>query len=130
VAAGARSSASAADSGAAREGRARRGLRAWTLLSAEGREAFRERLSVGETEWSRGRVWALWKTLAACSGTLGDGDDGAASARRVLAEICSEYKAGSPSGVPSHGELKGHLVEAPSASRMWCPSSRRAAVRP
>jgi aminoglycoside phosphotransferase (APT) family kinase protein len=70
---------------------------AWTLLSAEGREAFRERLSVGETEWSRGRGWALWKTLAACSGTSGDGDDGPRAARRVLAEICSEYKAGSPS---------------------------------
>jgi len=64
---------------------------AWTLLTAEGRRAFRERLSAGEAEWSRGRGWALWKTLATCAYTLGNDDEEAAGARRILGEIFSEY---------------------------------------
>ncbi|MFG3711043.1 aminoglycoside phosphotransferase family protein [Micromonospora sp. NPDC047730] len=67
---------------------------AWTLLTADGRQAFRERLSVGEATWARGRGWALWKTLVTCANTLGDADESAASALRVLAEIFSEYTAG------------------------------------
>ena len=64
---------------------------AWTLLTAEARQAFRERLSEGEAAWARGRGWALWKTLATCARTMGDGDEEVASARRVLGEIFSEY---------------------------------------
>jgi aminoglycoside phosphotransferase (APT) family kinase protein len=64
---------------------------AWTLLTAEGRQALRGRLSPGKAEWARGRGWALWKTLATCAYTLGDGAGNAASARRVLGEIFSEY---------------------------------------
>ncbi|MEO3891285.1 aminoglycoside phosphotransferase family protein [Nonomuraea sp. B5E05] len=67
---------------------------AWTLLTAEGRQAFRERLSVGEAAWARGRGWALWKTLATYAYTVGDDDEEAASARRVLDEIFSEYATG------------------------------------
>jgi aminoglycoside phosphotransferase (APT) family kinase protein len=63
---------------------------AWTLLTAEGRQAFRERLAVGPAEWARGRGWALWKTLASYASTLGD-DEEAASARHVLGEILSGY---------------------------------------
>jgi aminoglycoside phosphotransferase (APT) family kinase protein len=74
---------------------------AWTLLAAEGRQAFRELLPVGEAEWARGRGWALWKTLAACAYTLGDDDEEAVGARRVLGEIFSEYAAGSPSAAPT-----------------------------
>ena len=51
---------------------------AWTLLTAEGRAAFRERLEVDDAAWARGRGWALWKALA-------DGTD------RVLDEIATEY---------------------------------------
>jgi aminoglycoside phosphotransferase (APT) family kinase protein len=68
---------------------------AWTLLTAEGRQAFRERLSVGAAAWARGRGWALWKTLATFAYTLGDDEEEAAGARRVLGEIFSEYAAGS-----------------------------------
>jgi len=60
---------------------------AWTLLTAEGRAAFRERLSVDAAMWARGRGWALWKTLAACARTVGRADEEATSARRVLGEI-------------------------------------------
>jgi aminoglycoside phosphotransferase (APT) family kinase protein len=62
---------------------------AWTLLTADGRQAFRERLPGGEAAWARGRGWALWKTLATCAYTLGDDDKEATSARRVLGEIFS-----------------------------------------
>lgn len=63
---------------------------AWTLLTAEGRQMFRERLPVRPAEWARGRGWALWKTLATYAYTLGDEKE-AASARHVLSEIFSEY---------------------------------------
>lgn len=68
---------------------------AWTLLTAEGRRAFRERLPAGAAAWARGRGWALWKTLATCAHTLGDDGQEAVSARRVLGEIFSEYAADS-----------------------------------
>ena len=59
---------------------------AWTLLTADGRAAFRERLSVDEASWARGRGWALWKTLVTCSHDPQD-----AGALRVLGEIFTEY---------------------------------------
>lgn len=62
---------------------------AWTLLTAEGREVFRHRLSVDAPMWARGRGWALWKTLAACASDPGDAD-----ARRILSEIFTDYTAG------------------------------------
>lgn len=61
---------------------------AWTLLTAGGRRAFRERLSAGEPEWARGRGWALWKALVTCAWTA-DGE-----ARRVLDGILAEYASG------------------------------------
>jgi aminoglycoside phosphotransferase (APT) family kinase protein len=67
---------------------------AWTLLTADGRQTFRERLSVGAAAWARGRGWALWKTLAACASTVGATNEEAASAQGVLGEIFSDYSAG------------------------------------
>ncbi len=66
---------------------------AWTLLTAEGRQAFRDRLSVDAESWARGRGWALWKALATCRYTHEDPEDAEdfASARRTLDEIFSEY---------------------------------------
>ncbi|MFI9456384.1 aminoglycoside phosphotransferase family protein [Amycolatopsis sp. NPDC052450] len=68
---------------------------AWTLLSTDGRQAFRDRLSVDDAAWARGRGWALWKTLVACARTRGRAGEEAADARRVLGEIFSEYSTGS-----------------------------------
>ncbi len=65
---------------------------AWTLLTADGRRAFRQRLSVDDATWARGRGWALWKTLVTCSYTLDDSDDSPADALRILGEVFSEYK--------------------------------------
>jgi aminoglycoside phosphotransferase (APT) family kinase protein len=58
---------------------------AWTLVGVDGREVFRERLSVDSAMWARGRGWALWKTLAVYP---------SGGARRVLGEIFAEYRAG------------------------------------
>jgi aminoglycoside phosphotransferase (APT) family kinase protein len=63
---------------------------AWTLLTAEGRRAFRERLSVDEPDWARGRGWALWKALV----TSARAGEEAANARRVLDEILTEFISG------------------------------------
>jgi len=64
---------------------------AWTLLTAEGRHAFRETLAVDQAAWSRGRGWALWKTLATCAYTPDAVDEEADTARRVLDGIIAEY---------------------------------------
>ncbi len=48
---------------------------AWTLLTPEGREAFRDRLAVDTPTWTRGRGWALWKAVATCRSTCEDPDD-------------------------------------------------------
>ena len=70
---------------------------AWSLLTPDGRQAFRRRLSVDEATWARGRGWALWKTLTTCASSPGDCDEAAVNARRVLAEIFAEYLADGPS---------------------------------
>jgi aminoglycoside phosphotransferase (APT) family kinase protein len=66
---------------------------AWTLLTVDGRQAFRNRLAVDTSTWTRGRGWALWKTLATCSSTFEDPEDADAfeQATRVLDVILGEY---------------------------------------
>ncbi|SCF45461.1 aminoglycoside phosphotransferase family protein [Micromonospora mirobrigensis] len=71
---------------------------AWTLLTAQGRRAFRGRLCVDAASWARGRGWALWKTLTACARTVDGADD--PDAFRVLDEIFSEYADGTPPSGP------------------------------
>ncbi|SCK46926.1 aminoglycoside phosphotransferase family protein [Streptomyces sp. WMMB 322] len=67
---------------------------AWTLLSGESREAFREAMSAGghvdAATWARGRGWALWKALISLAGFMGDGADSDAAA--VLDAVLSEYE--------------------------------------
>ncbi|MFG1641516.1 aminoglycoside phosphotransferase family protein [Amycolatopsis sp. NPDC049252] len=60
---------------------------AWTLLTAEGRQVFRERLSLDDATWARGRGWALWKTLVTCAQANSESVD----AWRALGEIFTEY---------------------------------------
>jgi aminoglycoside phosphotransferase (APT) family kinase protein len=68
---------------------------AWTLLTADGRQVFRKRLTVDDATWARGRGWALWKTLASCPATSEDPEDAEefANAQRILGEVFSEYTA-------------------------------------
>jgi len=65
---------------------------AWTLLTPDGRQAFRERLSVDAASWARGRGWALWKALATCSYTAEAAEDAEefATAKRVLDAILED----------------------------------------
>ncbi len=65
---------------------------AWTLLTTEGRQAFRERLAVDDATWERGRGWALWKALATCRYTLEDPEslDDFEDAMRVVGVLLNE----------------------------------------
>jgi aminoglycoside phosphotransferase (APT) family kinase protein len=62
---------------------------AWTLLTDDGRQAFRDELGVDRASWRRGRGWALWKAVATCSYTYEEPDDSAefAQAQQVLDAI-------------------------------------------
>jgi hypothetical protein len=62
---------------------------AWTLLTDDGRQAFRDELAVDQATWRRGRGWALWKAVATCSSTHEDPDGSAqlAEAEQVLDAI-------------------------------------------
>ncbi|SCE69121.1 Predicted kinase, aminoglycoside phosphotransferase (APT) family [Micromonospora matsumotoense] len=73
---------------------------AWTLLTADGRRVLRERLSVDDATWARGRGWALWKTLVNYANAP-DESEAAAISRRILDEIFAEYTTGGRSkGLP------------------------------
>ncbi len=76
---------------------------AWTLLTSDGRRAFRDQLSVDAGSWARGRGWALWKTLATYSHTHDDPEAKMESldAKRVLGEILSEYSGTGPASPTS-----------------------------
>ncbi|GAA4893247.1 aminoglycoside phosphotransferase (APT) family kinase protein [Stackebrandtia albiflava] len=69
---------------------------AWTLLTAEGRRVFRERLSVDDDTWARGRGWALWKALTTCANTYADPEDAAefTEAGHTLDAILSDIPSG------------------------------------
>lgn len=73
---------------------------AWTLLTVDGRQAFRARLSVDDATWARGRGWALWKTLVNVA-SVPDQSEAATTSRRILGEIFAEYANGDRSkGLP------------------------------
>ncbi|WP_181766336.1 aminoglycoside phosphotransferase family protein [Streptomyces albidus (ex Kaewkla and Franco 2022)] len=61
---------------------------AWTFLSGESRQAFREALGVDSATWARGRGWTLWKALV----TLADPGSGGEWARRSLESVFDEYE--------------------------------------
>ncbi|MEJ7831465.1 MAG: aminoglycoside phosphotransferase family protein [Nocardioides sp.] len=65
---------------------------AWTLLTRDARQVFRDRLAVDDATWERSRGWALWKTLSTCSYTYDDVAEAEdfAHARRVLNGILGD----------------------------------------
>lgn len=108
---------------------------AWTLLTAEGRQAFRERLAVDDVTWARGRGWALWKMLAPGFYTY-DASDGAAVYARsshALREIFTEYESqkitpGWPCAEPAQvrrDRRDGHQIRRSSSSVSAGTSSER-----
>jgi aminoglycoside phosphotransferase (APT) family kinase protein len=68
---------------------------AWTLLTDDGRQAFRDELAVDRASWRRGRGWALWKAVVTCAYTHEDPDDAAelAHAEQVLDAIFGDHAA-------------------------------------
>jgi aminoglycoside phosphotransferase (APT) family kinase protein len=59
---------------------------AWTLLSGESRQAFRDTLAIDDATWARGRGWALWKALITLAGTPAD-----ASSRHVIDQVLADH---------------------------------------
>lgn len=67
---------------------------AWTLLGRPGRRVLRERLGVDDATWSRGRGWALWKSLSQLAGAIDDGEVTARDrARDVVERILADFGA-------------------------------------
>jgi aminoglycoside phosphotransferase (APT) family kinase protein len=64
---------------------------AWTVLSGTSRDAFRVRLGLDPSTWTRGRGWALWKALISYAGALHNDRGAAAEAKRVIDEVLIEY---------------------------------------
>ena len=64
---------------------------AWTLLSGESREAFRDTLGADPATWARGRGWALWKALVTLAGSLGEDAAAAAHARHVIDQVLADH---------------------------------------
>ncbi len=65
---------------------------AWTLLAERGRQHLKDRLDVDEATWSRGRGWALWKTLSSLASAINHHD---VPETEQLMHVCSELIAGS-----------------------------------
>ncbi|WP_326610620.1 aminoglycoside phosphotransferase family protein [Streptomyces scopuliridis] len=65
---------------------------AWTLLSGESRQAFRDGLGVDSATWARGRGWALWKALITLAQHIDTDPGQAAAARRVMERVLSEFE--------------------------------------
>ena len=66
---------------------------AWTLLTRSGRQLLRERLAIDDATWTRGRGWALWKSLRQLADAVADRDEPAAAAARLTVDaILDDYR--------------------------------------
>jgi aminoglycoside phosphotransferase (APT) family kinase protein len=65
---------------------------AWTLLSRESREAFRDTLLSDEATWARGRGWALWKALITLVEYIKTNPLEAEKARYVIDEVLADHQ--------------------------------------
>lgn len=66
---------------------------AWTFLGSDDRSAFRAALEPSESDWLRGRGWALWKALAVLAGLSSDDPAQIDSARTTLDAIVRDHSA-------------------------------------
>ena len=65
---------------------------AWTLFDLPGRQLLHERLGVDDSTWTRGRGWALWKTLRSLANALEDRDERSETeARLIVAAILDDH---------------------------------------
>jgi aminoglycoside phosphotransferase (APT) family kinase protein len=69
---------------------------AWTLLDIPGRQLLHERLDIDVSTRTRGRGWALWKTLRNLADALEDRDERSAAEARVIVDaILHDYSSSS-----------------------------------
>jgi aminoglycoside phosphotransferase (APT) family kinase protein len=64
---------------------------AWTLLDEPGRQHLKDRVRIDEATWSRGRGWALWKTLSTLASAITDDDE--PEVERLM-QVCRELLGG------------------------------------
>lgn len=65
---------------------------AWTVFTGESRQAFRATLGVDDATWTRGRAWALWKSLITIVGNRKTDPAKADDSRRILAEVLADLR--------------------------------------
>jgi aminoglycoside phosphotransferase (APT) family kinase protein len=64
----------------------------WTLLDHAGRQSLREQLDIDASTWSRGRGWALWKSLRQLGNAVDDRDEtSAVEFRRVIDGLLEDF---------------------------------------
>ena len=64
----------------------------WTLLDRAGRQSLREQLDIDASTWSRGRGWALWKSLRQLGNAVDDRDEtSAVEFRRVIDGLLEDF---------------------------------------
>lgn len=63
---------------------------AWTLLTEDGRAAFRAALPLDDGTWARGRGWTLWKALILFGRVVDGHPRDVADAGRVLAHVLAD----------------------------------------
>jgi aminoglycoside phosphotransferase (APT) family kinase protein len=66
---------------------------AWTLFSAEGRDAFRTALAVDDATWARGRGWALSVALIALPYYRNTNPEIVARAKHTIDEVLADHEA-------------------------------------
>jgi aminoglycoside phosphotransferase (APT) family kinase protein len=76
---------------------------AWTFLSGESRDVFKERMPFDEATWVRGRGWAIWKAMIVLVRSLEDDPADAAFTTGVIEAILADHVAARDSARPLDG---------------------------
>lgn len=62
----------------------------WTFFEQEGREEFRRALGLDRATWTRGKAWALWKSLIQATRLVGGPLEDTANAKEVLRRVLND----------------------------------------
>jgi aminoglycoside phosphotransferase (APT) family kinase protein len=66
---------------------------AWTFLSGQASQIFKQRLPVDSATWTRGRGWAIWKAMKVLVGALDTDPEDAAFTTGVIEKIMADHLA-------------------------------------
>ena len=64
---------------------------AWTLFNGESRKAFKTQLTLDADTWTRGRGWALWKSLIIAAGLTGGNTFTPAQAIEIINDLLEDH---------------------------------------